>query len=668
MLRRNKPAIELAERARERIWRYPSFAGALFRGEVPWEEWLTPFPEQSAEDKAQGDALIAQVRELIEEYIDPNEVDRLGELPEDALLALAEIGCFGMTIPEAYGGLGLSQTNFSRVITFVASYCNSTAVWLAAHQSVGAVQPLLLFGTDEQKQEYLPRLARGALSAFALSESATGSDPSGIQTVADPSLGGTSYILNGEKLWCANSPRADMVVVVARTPSMVVRGRERAQLTAFLVETDSPGFEIGSIASLMGVRGTACGMIRLDNLEVPADNIIGEPGDGLRVAFSALNVGRLTMPAAASANARAALHFAGDWCRERRQWGLPIGKHLAVADLTARMAADVYAMQCVNQFTCALADRGNADIRIESALAKLFSTEAAWRICDDLMQIRGGRGYETAESLANRGEDPVPAERLFRDARIGRIIEGTSEIMRLYIAREAIDFHVSRILHIVRARRGRFRRGLKLSGFYAAWYAKRLLPGRIDGLRRLSKANRAHARFVTRMSQRLGRRLFRAMLRHRENLEREHLVIGDLVDIGTHLFAMAVTLAHAEHVAARNCDTAAEAEALCDLFCAHSAQTIRDRWSRRKFDRSPLVRKVADAVLEGRTEWLLDDIHREFPPQFESTKAVRRDQAARRAQQEAAQQTAEQAETSPEPEAAHEKEEAPENPEASRKG
>ncbi|MBI3087680.1 MAG: acyl-CoA dehydrogenase family protein, partial [Candidatus Omnitrophica bacterium] len=251
-------ALEVTEAAREAV-QHASFLGDLFMGRFRLD-LVVPYPTQSEEDRRIGDGYLRRVETFLREHLDPDEVDRTGELPAHVIEGLARLGCFGMKIPQPYGGVGLSQVNYNRVISLVASYCGSTAVWLSAHQSIGAPQPLMLFGTEEQKRRYLPRLAAGTVSAFALTELGVGSDPANMDTTAMPVDGGDSYLLNGEKLWCTNGPVAEVVVVMARTPSVTVGGRERKQITAFIMEKSMPGFEVVHRCDFMGLKGIQNGV------------------------------------------------------------------------------------------------------------------------------------------------------------------------------------------------------------------------------------------------------------------------------------------------------------------------------------------------------------------------------------------------------------------------
>ncbi len=602
-------SLEVAEAARETVWEHPSFVAGLFKGEFNWEH-VHPFPLQSEADKKIGDEFLAKLELCLRKHIDPDQVDATYEIPPHAVNALAELGCFGMKIPKKYGGLGLTQTNYNRAIAMVGSFCASTAVLLSAHQSIGVPQPLMNFGTEEQKEKYLPRFANGEISAFALTELDVGSDPAMMKTFAEPTDDG-NYIINGTKLWCTNGPIADILIVMARTQSIMVHGRERQQITAFIVETDSPGFEVEHVCRFQGLHGIQNGVVSFNDVKVPAANIIGKPGMGLKIALTTLNTGRLTLPAASSSINKLCLHHCRKWASERVQWGQEIGKHQAIADKLADMAATTFATEAATWLTSAMADAHDVDIRLEAAIAKYFCTEAAWRVCDQALQIRGGRGYESSSSLRQRGEAGIPIERIQRDIRINRIIEGTSEIMNLFIAREAMDVHFSNLMPLMDPRRdlgSKFKAGLKTAAFYAGWYPRQWfsLPG-ATGVRHLSRANRKHLGFVRKTTKRMARGLFHAMARHRQGLEKEQLLMFRHVDIGTELFAMTASLSMAERMLADNPADRSHQE-LADLFCAGARQRIAEHFRKIKKNNNRMVADVSAGVLEGRYEWIETDI------------------------------------------------------------
>lgn len=539
-----RAALEMTEAARDQRARNTGFAASIFDG-APNHRLMLPFPAQSLEDSDQGDAFIARLKRFLDEHADPDAIDRDGEIPEEVFAGLRKLGAFGIKIPMKYGGLGLSQTNYSRAAMLLGGICGNLTALLSAHQSIGVPQPLLIFGTEEQKQKYLPRCAAGEISAFALTEPDVGSDPARMKTTA--TRDGDDFIINGEKLWCTNGTKAGVLVVMARTPTE----KQPHATTAFIVEADAPGVEIVTRCHFMGLRALYNGVIRFHDVRVPRSAIIGGEGKGLRVALTTLNTGRITLPAACAGLAKRCLDISRAWAKRREQWGQPIGKHAAVADKLARMATNTFAMEAVVHYVSSLVDRDkNADVRLEAAMAKLWASERSWEIVDDTMQIRGGRGYETADSLRARGEVAEPVERLFRDARINTIFEGSSEIMRLFIAREMLDSHLKLGAAAFDTRlplKERARAFLRAGAHYALWYPRnwlRIGDGAEDDVLHPALNDEWHS--VRRLSRKLARHILYAMLRFGPKLEREQMVLGRLVDIGTMLFVASAAISYAQ--------------------------------------------------------------------------------------------------------------------------
>ena len=598
-------ALEVAEAARETEWQHPSFVGSLFMGRL-LTPLVFPYPEQSEEDRRIGDAYLSQVEAFLKARVDPDAIDRTGEIPPAVLEGLAQLGCFGMKIPKAYGGLGLSQVNYNRVIALVASYCGSTAVWLSAHQSIGAPQPLMLFGTEEQQRRYLPRLAAGTISAFALTELDAGSDPANMHTTAIPVDGGEAYLLSGEKLWCTNGPVAQIVVVMARTPSITAGGRERKQITAFIVERSMPGVEVVHRCRFMGLHGIQNGVLRFTNVKVPKANILWGLGQGLKLALVTLNTGRMTLPAACVGAAKRCLQISRQWSKERTQWGGPIGKHEAIAAKLANMAPTVFAMDAMVWLASALADRKTVDFRLEAAMAKLFCSEACWRIVDDTVQIRGGRGYETADSLRARGEKPYPVERIMRESRINLIIEGTSEIMRLFIAREALDAHmrlVGKALDPRQPNAVKLQALARATGYYLLWWPRQWTSRYWTRSYRWLGPLAGHLRFVERTSHQLALALFQGALTHQARLAYRQQLLGRLVDIGAELFAMVAACSKAHRLLEQRADDPGPVE-LADLFCRQARRRIRATLRGLTDNDDRQAYQLAQAVLNDRYRWL----------------------------------------------------------------
>ncbi|MBI4597963.1 MAG: acyl-CoA dehydrogenase family protein [Candidatus Omnitrophica bacterium] len=611
LLGSNAPeALEVTEAARQTEWRYPSMVADLFMGRVR-ADLCFPFPEQPEEDRRIGDAYLEQLKAFLKQHIDPDEIDRTGEIPASAIEGLARLGCFGLKIPQPYGGLGFSQTNYNRAMELIGSYCGSTAVWVSAHQSIGAPQPLVLFGTEEQKRKYLPRLATGTISGFALTEQNVGSDPANMQTTAVPIEDGNAYLLNGEKLWCTNGPVAEIVVVMAQTPSIITHGKERKQITAFIVERSMPGFQVVHRCEFMGLRGIQNGVLRLTNVRVPKENIVWGLGQGLKLALVTLNAGRIAVPASCAGLAKRCVQITRQWAKERKQWGGPIGKHEAIAAKIGEMAATTFAIKAMVDLASALADRKTVDIRLEAAISKLFGAEAAWRIVDDTVQIRGGRGYETAGSLKARGEAPIPVERMMRDLRINLIIEGTSQIMRLFIAREALDAHMRRVSDLLDPHQPPMKKLSSLAkavSWYAIWYPRQWLSwGWWPRYHELPPRLAVHMRFVERASHRLARALFHGAMRHQTRLAVRQQLLGRLVDVGSDLFAMAAACSRAQSLTRLQPSEQSPVE-LAELFCRLATRRIRQNFRSLRQNDDRQSYRLAQDVLNGRFLWLEEGI------------------------------------------------------------
>ncbi|MEM1282523.1 MAG: acyl-CoA dehydrogenase family protein [Chlamydiota bacterium] len=351
-------ALEIAESAREKEYRQPSFGGKLFMGDFD-PSLLFPFPEQSEEDKRIGDEFIEKLEPFLRENLDPEEVDRTYEIPKKVLDGLAELGVFALKVPKEYGGLGFSQTNYSRIVSKVASYCGATATLISAHQSIGVPQPLLMYGTEEQKKRFFPRFRQGTISAFALTEIDVGSDPAKMESKAELSEDGEYYTLNGTKLWCTNGVIADVIVVMAQTSPKIIKGKERKQISAFFLEMNTPGVEIIQRCEFMGLHGIYNGVIKFENVKIPKENLIWKEGRGLAMALGTINVGRLTLPAASLGGAKQCLSIVRRWGKERVQWGLPVGEHEAGLEKIAYISATTFAIEAITWLTSDWADQSS---------------------------------------------------------------------------------------------------------------------------------------------------------------------------------------------------------------------------------------------------------------------------------------------------------------------
>ncbi|GGL97762.1 acyl-CoA dehydrogenase [Streptomyces fumigatiscleroticus] len=605
-----REARQVAEAAREQDWRKPSFAKELFLGRFRLD-LIHPHPLPADEDAQRGEEFLAKLRDFCETKIDGTVIERDAQIPDAVITGLKELGALGMKIDTKYGGLGLTQVYYNKALALVGSASPAIGALLSAHQSIGVPQPLKLFGTQEQKDAFLPRCARTDITAFLLTEPDVGSDPARLATMAVPD--GDDYVLDGVKLWTTNGVIADLLVVMARVPRSE---GHKGGITAFVVEAGSEGVTVENRNAFMGLRGLENGVTRFHRVRVPAANRIGPEGAGLKIALTTLNTGRLSLPAMCVGAGKWCLKIAREWAGVREQWGKPVALHEAVGSKISFIAATTFALEAVVDLSSQMADENRNDIRIEAALAKLYGSEMAWLMADDLVQIRGGRGFETAASLEARGERAVPAEQMLRDLRINRIFEGSTEIMHLLIAREAVDAHLSVAGDLIdpeKSLQDKAKAGAQAGVFYAKWLPKLVAgPGQLprsygefhpSGHPDLSP----HLRYVERTARKLARSTFYAMSRWQGRMETKQGFLGRVVDIGAELFAMSAACVRAELLRSQG-DHGREAYQLADAFCRQARIRVEELFGRLWTNTDDLDRKVVKGVLSGTYEWLEDGV------------------------------------------------------------
>lgn len=601
-LEAERQSMEVAEAAREKEWKQPSFLREMFLGRYRLD-LVHPFPK-SGQDRPEFTAFFKRLKEFLENEVDSVAIDDSGEYPPELIEGLKKMGAFGLKIPREYGGLEFSQVEYSRVMELLGSADGSVTALLSAHQSIGVPQPLKIFGSKELKEKYLPRCAAGAISAFALTEPTVGSDPANLHTTAVRSEDDSQYIINGEKLWTTNGTLAELLVVMAKHP-------DTQRISAFVVETNTPGVKIEHRCRFMGLRALSNAVISFSDVRIPKGNLIGKEGAGLKIALTTLNTGRLSLPAGATGLAKRCLETCRKWSSERVQWGFPIGKHEAIAHKLSDMAATIFAMESISDLVSEMADRGGYDIRLEAAAAKEWNSVQGWRLIDETMQIRGGRGYETELSLASRGEVPIPVERLMRDSRINTIFEGSSEIMHLFMAREAVDKHlqVSGVLIDPKKSLGEKLAALPaIALFYGAWYPTRWLGwGHWPRYAEFGPLAR-HLRFAERSSRKLSRQVFHGMVVHGPKLQRKQAFLFRIVDVANELLAMSAAISRVQAMRSAGEPEAASATKLVDFFCRASRRRIKDHFRALWRNDDVCQTKLAREVLRGEYVWMENDI------------------------------------------------------------
>ena len=553
--------LERIEEARERLTGQ-SFMAGLFAGEPDFS--LLVMPDESAEQHAAWEDFRPRLERFLIDHVDPDEIERTARIPETVIRGLFSIGAFAMKIPKEYGGLGFSYENYGRALVLIAGWSNILALTVAVPQSIGIAMPILLFGNPEQKRRYLPIVAREAVSAFALTEPLTGSDAANVGTEAVMDASGR-YVVNGEKLWCTNGPIARFATLIARVPARRVEqdgrslwmpvprgaGAERSVHTAFVLDMKTPGVSIRQRCQFEGCRGIENAHITLTDVHIPAAEVIGEVGRGLKYALTILNVGRaVSIPAICLGMAKQAWQPTLDRANGRVTFQKPLSERQTQRMRIGRMAARLFAMEALASAVWRMADQHRYDVRIEAAIAKIFCSETTIQFLKDAQTIFGGAGYESAESKRVRGEPAFGIEQLVRDVEMYRIGEGATDILRPFVAREALNMHVERALKLFDGKMSLARRLLELvhlAAFYLPWHLRQWRPRRLPAQAVFRHPKVAsHLRFVERASRRLARAVFYALLWQRQAFQDDQGRQNRIEAVGEDLLAITVTSLHAE--------------------------------------------------------------------------------------------------------------------------
>lgn len=575
------------EQAEELLFAGPQalgFAKGLFLGHFV-SDWVMPYPRMAAAQQTNLDKALVELRQFLDTDLDAAEIDRQADIPRKVIDGLGRVGVLGMTAPLEYGGHGFSQMANCKILEEIGTRCASTSVFVNAHHSIG-IRALLLFGTHDQKQKWLPKLVTGEdLGAFALTEREAGSDAANVQMEARPSEDGSHYVLNGEKRYITNAAIAQVLTVMAKT---TIPGSDKTPITAFLVTPDMPGFEmLEARMPKLGIRGTATGRFALRNVRVPKENILGPLGKGLRVALTVLDFGRTTFGACCTGAAKTALMMAIEHANTRRQFNKTLGEFDLVKKKIARMAADAYAMEAMTTITASLIDRGLEDYMIETAMLKVFTTERLWDAINDAFQIHGGSAYF----------NDLPLERMLRDARINQIGEGSNEVLTSFIALVGMRGPGMELKEI-------YDTMLKPSrGLGKAWTAgmSRLSATvRVPNVPVQSDELQAHARELGRLIWRFNFTVNRALVAYREPILDMQLLQERIAGAAMELFASTCTLSRWDselQVAYRNGATASGQKDAADLFLRGSFRKVRRFLAGVTGNEDKMILRTADTIL-----------------------------------------------------------------------
>lgn len=554
-----------------------SFMKSLFHGLIE-ENLVFPYPEMNPEECENVNLILDNVRKFAEAEVDSTKIDHEHAIPDELLEKMKQMGLFGLTIPEEHGGFGLSATAYARVIQEVAAYDASLAVTIGAHQSIG-LKGILLFGTDEQKKKFLPQLATGErVAAFALTEPGAGSDAASITTRAEPSDDGSHYLLNGSKIWITNGGFADVFTVFARTsaPDAGVKPR----ITAIIVERGE-GLTHGPNEEKMGIRGSSTTEIFFEDVRVPAENVLGEPGRGFKVAMQVLNSGRLGLASGSLGACKRLLHMSTERVQERKAFGRSIGEFGMIKEKIARMTAETFALESMTYLTTGLIDQGVADYSLESAICKVYGSETLWYVVNQTLQIAAGIGYMSE----------YPYERMMRDARINMIFEGTNEILRAFIALSGMQSPGKQLAEVAKAMREPIK-GFGLLSEFAIHKARGLVSR--ERLEKVHPAVRREAVIFEDDAALLAQRVEQVLRKHGREIAEKQFVQMRIAEAAMDLYALAAVLSRTTRAIEAKGEKGAEREIhLTNAFGMLVEPRLADRLGNMERDSDELLKEVA---------------------------------------------------------------------------
>jgi alkylation response protein AidB-like acyl-CoA dehydrogenase len=583
----------------------PSLTRAFFEGSID-DDILLPFPRISAEEDATVTEFLGRLMPYLEANLDQDRVDDEECVPPEILAELGRLGLWGIALPREYGGMGLSQSAYCRIFEAVTGYDVGLGIIMGVHLSIGT-KGIVLAGTDEQKRRFLPKAATGEwFASFALTEPGAGSDAQGIRSRAVPD-GQGGWILNGDKIWIGNGSFSEIIVAFAQTP-VEREGKTVDRVSAFILTPDMPGYSRGEPLRKMGARGSNQTELHFRDVRIPAENVLGDVGGGFKLAMRILNSGRQGLSAGAAGGVKRCLELAGSFARERVQFGKPIAEFELIQGKLAAMAADAYTAESAAYFTTGLADRGDVDYALESAAAKVWNSDALDRAVDELVQITAGRGYV-------RG---YPYERIYRDARITRIFEGTNEVLRLFVGLSGMQGPGEYLRRIGEALRNPIEGFGLLGGFATDRVRLALRRGEPSIDAELHPALQRHWDYLATHTRDLRAAVERTIRRHGRAVIDRQFVVARIADMAIELYVRAATLSRTQAMLDAHAAGAAMAPPLtssvttldeasidrvlrlCDLACQRSGLRFRAARVALNDERDTLLRAVAaDLVPEA---------------------------------------------------------------------
>ena len=562
-----------------------SFLRSIYLGKVD-SDIVLPYPEPPSEERETVDTVLDVFKRFAHDNIDAERFDREGRYPDTVLRGLRETGLFGLIVPEDYGGLELSQTSYCRVTEAVAARDAATAATVGAHLSIG-IKAILLFGTEEQKRRFLPELATGErIAAFALTEPEAGSDANAIRGTAELSDDGKRYVVNANKIWITNGGFADVFTVFARTGVETVKGRERNKLTAFLVTRDMAGVSTGPHEDKLGLRASSTTTVRLDNVEVPIENVLGDVDEGFKVAVEVLNEGRLGLAAGCVGGAKVLIEEALAFAKARRAFGRPIAQFEMIQSKFAWMAIHTYVMESMVYLTAGIADRKQEDFSLESAACKVYCSERLWWIVNEALQINGGNGFMRE----------FPYERALRDSRINLIFEGTNEILRIFISLSGIQRSSKYLRNVADALKDPLRSLGVLTDFAAKKLKRAVARESLEGTHPSLK--RATDRFRTSVEH-LASTAEGALQHHGKGIIDRQFIQSRIADMTVDIYAMAATISRTDALIRRLGPEGARSEHnMCSRFVEKTWRRVRRNAQRVDFETDAPLTGIAETLYE----------------------------------------------------------------------